>query len=438
VRASRAPWWFYFAAASILGFFTLQVYAAIWGPEWIGFFLDFDAGSLIAREVSPHGAGARAGLHAGDRIVAINGIPFRPQSARSAWIVAYANFETGRAIPLTVEREGNQIELNVDLTPGSLRDLDWAGWQVIGGQVFTLILALLIAFRRPLDPIARLSAWTLTSSVFSMVGLALGWASVWRHLPTPLAILLWPACITRGLISGLTFTFFATFPRKLFQARWLWILIWAPTALVATLQSLFYLRLVYQPGRTPIFPDALNPDIVWVFSFLLIHLPASLVVSIVQYRRLKEANEKRRMRVLFAGIFVCLLSLMVILALDFVIPTTLGSALASTPLPALLFALYSAGPVALAYAVLRHRVFDLVQAAGSTVNGNTRPGAIRFPALFLQRTRPRLDPLAHEATLIWNGIKGRGPAAAWCAPGPGIELTGCGTLDGLDCGVQFE
>ena len=48
-------------------------------------------------------------------------------------MVAYANFETGRPIRLTVEREGKQIELILNLRPGSLGDLEWGGWQVIGG-----------------------------------------------------------------------------------------------------------------------------------------------------------------------------------------------------------------------------------------------------------------------------------------------------------------
>jgi len=65
---------------------------------------------------------------------------------------------------------------------------------------------LIIAFRRPYDPIALIGAWLLASVVFAMVFLSYGWAAVWRHLPTPLGLSLWPASISRSLTSGLGLT----------------------------------------------------------------------------------------------------------------------------------------------------------------------------------------------------------------------------------------
>jgi hypothetical protein len=359
VPASRPPWWFYILAVSFLGFFTLQVYVYIWGPEWIGLSLDFGAGALTAQKVSPNGAGARADLRDGDRIVAVNGIPFPLGREQSAWIVAYANFEIERPIALRVQREGKQIELILTLQRGFLRDLGWRDWEIIGSAAFTLVLAFLIAFRRPYDHVALIGGWFLASMAFSMIALAFGWASVWRHLPAPLGLLLWPASITRGLISALSLTFFAIFPGRLFRARWVWILIWPPVALVAALQCLLYLRLVYQPRSVPTGLIMLNPDFLWSVSCLLIYVPACLVAWTVQYRRLEDLNERRRMRILFAGMLLWGLAVMMLIALDAFIPDPLVHAIYSTPLPSLLVALYLAGPAAFAYAVLRHRVFDL-------------------------------------------------------------------------------
>jgi tRNA A-37 threonylcarbamoyl transferase component Bud32 len=183
-----------------------------------------------------------------------------------------------------------------------------------------------------------------------------GWAAVWRHLPTLLGLSLWPASITRGLISGLTLTFFAIFPRRLLHARWVWALIWTPVMLVAVLQCLLYLRLVYQPKGAPIALDMIDPDFIWNVSALF-YMAVSSVVWVGQYRRLEDVNERRRMRVLFAGTLVCCLTIITILALQNFLPVRV---LVAMPLLlSLLFTLYLAGPISFAYAILRHRVLDL-------------------------------------------------------------------------------
>src|ERR1700724_841900 len=141
MRASRAPWWLYIISASFLGYFALQVYIYIWGPESLGFESEYRSGSMIVRKVSPQGAGARAGLRAGDRIVEVDGIPIRGDKGNFDLGRAGANFEPGHEIPIKIEREGKQIELTASLQRGSLRDLDWRDWQLLGGEIFTLILA---------------------------------------------------------------------------------------------------------------------------------------------------------------------------------------------------------------------------------------------------------------------------------------------------------
>jgi predicted metalloprotease with PDZ domain len=90
MRASRGPWWLYAIAASFLGFFTLEIYADIWGPVWIGFQSDYSNDSMLLRKVSPEGAGARAGLQTADRIVAADGIPIHGEKD---FYRAYANFD---------------------------------------------------------------------------------------------------------------------------------------------------------------------------------------------------------------------------------------------------------------------------------------------------------------------------------------------------------
>ena len=85
----------------------------------------------------------------------------------------------------------------------------------------------------------------------------------------------------------------------------------------------------------------------------LCYIPATLILLGAQYRRLSDVNERRRMRVLFAGCLVSGLGAMSILV------SVLFFGGISSPVFAALSLLYFAGPLAMAYAVLRHRVLDL-------------------------------------------------------------------------------
>ncbi len=100
---ARAPWWMYVVAASFLGLSALQIYTAAWGPGPIGMNTDFGSGSMVVQNVVPNGARERAGLCAGDCIVAANGMPIRGDRD---WEVASANFEIGQPTRLEIERGG--------------------------------------------------------------------------------------------------------------------------------------------------------------------------------------------------------------------------------------------------------------------------------------------------------------------------------------------
>jgi tRNA A-37 threonylcarbamoyl transferase component Bud32 len=350
MRPSRAPWWLYVISASFLSFFALEIYVNIWGPEWIGFGSDYSNGSMFVQKVSAEGPGERAGLQAGDRIVAVDNISIH---AQKDFHRAAANFEPGRPIPIRIQRQGKPIELTLNLRRGSLRDLEWLDWEGIGAALFTLILALVIGFRRPYDPVARISAWFLASMAFGMNFLSYGWVPIWRLLPNALGLLLWPPLISQTLISGLSVTFAIIFPRTLLRSRRVWILIWVPVILAATLQCFVYLRLLYQPKDTPTLLDLIDPLLILNAPGLL-YVPATLLVMGFQYRHLEDLNERRRMRVFFSGALSCGLAICGLIGLSIFAPARL-----TATVYAILFPLYVAGPVALAYAVLRHRVFDL-------------------------------------------------------------------------------
>jgi hypothetical protein len=354
MQASRAPWWLYLIAASFLCSFTLEMYNCIWGLEPLGFDPDNSNGLVIVNKVTPEGAAAHAGLRTGDRIVAVDGIAIR--RGKQIFDFGYratANFESGRPIPFEVERQGVPIELTANLRRGTLRDLEWSDWELIGGAVFTFMLALLIGLRRPHDPVARVSALFMAGMAFNILFYATGWASFWRNLPGVLGLLLWPGLIPSWVTLGFATTFAAIFPRKLFQNRWIWILIWMPLTLVATIPWFQAWRLVYQPKGSPTPLDLI--DIFLIGNVVsLCYVPAALFVLGVQYRRLEDVSERRRLRILFAGLLLSGVGFFAIVFLSQFFLSRLNNAVYTA-----LFLLYFCGPVALAYAVLRHRVFDL-------------------------------------------------------------------------------
>jgi tRNA A-37 threonylcarbamoyl transferase component Bud32 len=352
--APRAPWWLYLIAASLLCSFTLATYNFIWGPQPLGLHSDISDGSMIVSTVTPQGAAAHAGLRTGDRIVAVDGIPIRRGKRNFDFHYRVeANFESGRPIPIEVERQGVPVELTANLRRGTLKDLALLEWEMIGGAMFTFILALLIALRRPHDPVALIAALFMVGMAFNSCIDAVGWASFWRHLPGALGLLLWPALIPLFLTMAFAATFAAIFPRKLFHNRWIWALIWMPLTFFAAVPCFQFWRLVYQPNRAPTALDLIDIYLVWNV-LALCYVPATLLVLGVQYRRLEDVNERRRMRVLFAGLILCGLGFCALVFLVQFLPARLTNAVYVA-----LWALYLTGPASLAYAVLRHRVFDV-------------------------------------------------------------------------------
>ncbi len=298
MSSSRAPWWMYVVAASFLGFAALQIYTAAWGPGPIGMFLDYSSGSLVAKSVVPNGAGERAGLRAGDRIVAADGMPIRRYRD---WEVASANFEIGRPTRLEIERGGQRTELAVILGRRSPRDWTWEVWPLfVGAKSLMLVLALVVAFRRPGDPIARIGALFLATAAIFIFPPFYGLASTWRHLPAPLGILLWVSRVSFLLFPGIFFTFFAVFPRTLFRARWAWGLVWTPVVLGAALIFHAELRLVYQPERALASLAFRNHPA--FFAVFVCYVLGGLAALVMNYRRLEDVNERRRVRVLLVGI----------------------------------------------------------------------------------------------------------------------------------------
>jgi serine/threonine-protein kinase len=196
-----------------------------------------------------------------------------------------------------------------------------------------------------------MGAWVLATAAVAL-GSPDGWAATWRHLPGLLGLLLWIPEISRFVSDAILFTFFAIFPRRIFSGRWPWLLLWTPPLTLLPWRVLGAYRVIYQPGHATDVPS-------WVFCAIslrsAVYVMGSLVVLILSYRRLEDANHQRRVRVVLAGVVTS--------ALAVVAWVVIGSGRAVNlwllALQAVLYLLFLAFPLSFAYAILRHRLFDV-------------------------------------------------------------------------------
>jgi tRNA A-37 threonylcarbamoyl transferase component Bud32 len=373
MQGPSAPWWVYGTAACVLGFCLLNVYADVAGPGTIGMDLRFRGDQAVVVAVAPGFPAARGGVEPGDRIVAVRGEPAR---SLFHWRVALENTEVGRPLVLETERDGTRRDVSLEL------GANWRGWAAgnwvtfglkLTAQVVTFALALLIAIRRPRDRVAVIGALFLAAMAVSNFvpatgidphspSLPYGASAIWRGLPVWLGAPLWLGFLVFTMGPLLQLQFFAEFPRPFFRttrAWWFWWLGWSPVLLIGVPGLLYYAsRGVYDPDRLAgALPGWFTPFVgVAVVSAVV----AGMMLLVLNYRRLADRNERRRLRVLVLGALVGMAGITPVAMASFVdVPAWLSGALRSPVALAGSSALFLILPVSFAYAVLRHQIFDI-------------------------------------------------------------------------------
>src|SRR5439155_20842043 len=73
MKSPRAPWWMYVIAASFIGLQAFIPYLYIWGPADIqDLQARFESGAMLIRAIEPNSELSDAGVHPGDRVIAID------------------------------------------------------------------------------------------------------------------------------------------------------------------------------------------------------------------------------------------------------------------------------------------------------------------------------------------------------------------------------
>ena len=346
-----ASWWVIGACVVYVAYFVLVTSFEVRGRERLQWRPDPVSGAVIVRAIAPGSAASRAGLLPGDRVLALEG---RPVVDVLDCAVAVAHFPPDRPVGVLVEREGRTISARLD--PAS-----WAHAPAFDGRMVlffvalrlpALAMALLLVWRRPGEPAALLGAWGLgTLATVSDVPRE-GMAAAWRALPTPVAALLWIPFASAFLAGATALTFFTLFPKPLVRRAWVRALLWVP-ALLGIAWIMPVLARAAADGRTG--PGDLQ-RVLRLAPVNVLYLLSSLTALVLGYRRLTEENERRRVRVLVAGAVVGLLAPLPLTVMTWVAPSTARAGTTLSYVSSLLVALF---PLSFAYAVLRHRLFDL-------------------------------------------------------------------------------
>jgi eukaryotic-like serine/threonine-protein kinase len=351
------PWWLAVLAVSFLGYWSLLVYCDLSRIESLGLQLEFTpAGQLVVNGVRAGSPSARAGVRPGDVIESVSARPIR---TRVDLIASDTNVVPGRPLEFRVTRDGQPLEVAIPITRGDRRH--WrtrqgAGLLTARGlQLATLGFALLIAARRPRDPMALAAAALLASVGVMSITLPYQFAAVWRSLPLAVEVLLWPPFLASAAVGGAVFLFFAVFPRRALPGRVLLPLLLPLTAAIAW-QAYFGTRILYARHHWGPLESALPVLIV----VNVCYLAAGLTLGCVNYRRLQNPTDRRRLRVLLAGAMVgslpgapAFLHYWLGPGADVGQPAMAGPAMMAGAL------LFLGFPLSFVYATLRHRLFDI-------------------------------------------------------------------------------
>jgi eukaryotic-like serine/threonine-protein kinase len=347
----RAPWWMYAVAAAFLICAAVHWYAVYVAPTSPGTLLQtpIDWNRAVIKTVLPDYPAAEAGVEPGDIILNLR-----------EWMSRAPYWESGHAYRLEIERKGERKILFLTLRQNRL--INYYQW-VLKGFIpvllvspLCLILALFIGFSRPYDPAARWGALFYAVVAVDLMDQPLGWLSALLRFPIViiwLTLLVQSFCVSSYISIGITL--FGVFPRRLFRQFHAWALVWLPAAML--MPALFLSD--HPPAYS--FPKWW-PN--WYETLLrVLVFPGALAIVMVivwNYLRLHDLNQRRRFRIMVAGAAITLVA-----ALPYVAFNLFGDpvliVLLKIPV-SLLFAvscLTLAGPISGAYAILRHRLFDI-------------------------------------------------------------------------------
>ena len=299
-------------------------------------------------QVAPAGGQRTSGLSEGDVVLAVDGRALAGSARDIALGRSRASWQLGEIVPLTILRNQRRMVIQVELRQYPFLAALWQSWSIMLFSLSTFVVGAFVLWRRPHNPASRpLFLWgaALLSSMTWALGLDVvdlcdSWL-FWLHNATAGAgyLLFWISGLHLGLVFPQPYPFLQRRPQLV---RVVYLL----GAAAATLAVSRYI---------------LSGDpLAWLYAPLraagLVAAPLGLLMILAVtwgYRTFYSDDSRRRARLfLFTGVLCGGLGLVLWL----VAPLVFGRGFISIEVAGILILPI---PIALAVAIVRHRLFDI-------------------------------------------------------------------------------
>ena len=344
-------WGIALVAAAHVGYLALLLTCDLLRIAPLGFVPQFEPGSMIVGDVQPGSPASGADLRVGDRVARANG---QAIEGRMDWQRVRVNLDPAAPLELQVERAGHSTTLRLPLASERYLSLPGPRPALTAfrlAQVITLGLAVLVAVKRRAQPSALLGALLLASIATLSLALPMRLAVFWRSLPPAIGVLLWLPMAVSAAVGPLLFAFFATFPQRKWSNRRLGAAL-IPAAVVVG----WSVYAAYGITRLPGGPTGLPDWTVWVFAVNVAYAIGAIGLLLAHRRAAESLTDQRRINVLVVGTVIGVTAGAGAVAGYWSNP---GADFFATRTLAVLSLVFLAVPASFAYAILRHRLFDL-------------------------------------------------------------------------------
>ncbi len=352
LASTALRWSIAVAALAYIAYLALLVTCDLWRVEPLGFVPRFESGAVTISEVQPGSIGARAGLQPGDRIKRAN---TQILQGGADWQRVRVYLDPSKPLKLEIEHDGRSSTVTLLLSSGL------GGWRsgpprpgLVAfrlAQIVTLGFALVVALKCSLQPSALLGALLLASIATLSISLPMRIVAFWQLLPWPLSLLLWVPFTTSVAVGPLLFAFFAVFPRQRWSRSRLALAL-APAVLTVGWYLYAWYAITRDLGPPTGLPDWVMP----VFSVNVAYAGVAVALLVVHRRAAETLTDQRRIRALIVG---AVLGLAAGIGVVFGYWRNPGADIFATRTTTALSLVFLAMPASFAYAILRHRLFDV-------------------------------------------------------------------------------
>ena len=300
---------------------------------------------LVASRLAPGGPGARAGVRAGDVLIAVDGeealSPLRLESA-------LAGRRPGSRLTYSLLREEERRALDVVLMPIPRGDVSAFYYLSLAG-FFCLVVGTVVLLRRPLDR-ASLHFYAVCVLFFLLYS-----TSYTGKLSPADWVLFWADALAALFLPVVFLHFCLTFPERRLRAQRMWVVpaLYMPALVVtgAAVMSHALLASGEEPGALWGIVEAIDrAEPLYFAAFFTL----SVAVLLDSYRRTRGLIARRQVKWLLWGTTAGVFPFLAFYALPFSLGREPGLALQLAGYGPLALV-----PLSLAYAVVRHRLMDV-------------------------------------------------------------------------------